>query len=39
MSSFHVLSGRDRSHDLSTRGMVSGSSFRKSRLYKAVDKE
>ena len=39
MSSCHVLSGTDRSHDLSIRGMVSGSSFRKSRLHKAVDKE
>ena len=39
MSSCHVLSGTDRSHDLSIRGMVSGSSFRKSHLHKAVDKE
>ena len=39
MSSCHVLSGTDRSRDLSIRGMVSGSSLRKSRLHKAVDKE
>ena len=39
MSSCHVLSGTDRSHDLSILGMVSDSSVRKSRLHKAVDKE